>query len=138
MQPRIGSQVWQQVETLIREEWSPEQIVGRVAMEQGVSISHEWIYQYIYADQRSGGDLYRFLRCQKVRRKGYGVYSRRGCIPNQVSIDAPGGDTGNQDNIASFSTESGGYLTIESPVGVPLLPLKVLYVYVYRQQNCNH
>ena len=87
VQPRIGSQVWQQVETLIREEWSPEQVVGRVAIEQGVSISHEWIYQYIYADQRSGGYLYCFLRCQKVRRKRYGSYDRRGRIPNQVSID---------------------------------------------------
>jgi IS30 family transposase len=86
-QPRIGNQVWQQVEVLICEEWSPEQIVGRIAIEQGVSISHEWIYQYIYADKRSGGDLYRYLRCQKVRRKRYGIYSRRGCIPNQVSID---------------------------------------------------
>jgi len=86
-QPRIGNQVWQQVEVLIREEWSPEQVVGRVAMEQGVSISHEWIYQYIYADKHSGGDLYRYLRCQKVRRKRYGSYDRRGCIPNQVSID---------------------------------------------------
>lgn len=57
IQPRVGGQVWQQVETLIRDEWSPEQIVGRIAMEQGVSISHEWIYQYIYADQRSGGNL---------------------------------------------------------------------------------
>jgi IS30 family transposase len=87
IQPRLGDQIWQQVEALIREEWSPEQIVGRVAMEQGVSISHEWIYQYVYADQRSGGDLYRFLRCQKLRRKRYGSYDRRGCIPNQVSID---------------------------------------------------
>jgi len=86
-QPRIDSQVWQLVEALLREEWSPEQVVGRVAMEQGVSISHEWIYQYIYADQRSGGDLYRCLRCQKVQRKRYGIYSRRGTIPNQVSID---------------------------------------------------
>jgi len=87
IQPRLSEQIWQQVETLIRDEWSPEQIVGRVAMEQGVSISHEWIYQYVYADQRSGGDLYRFLRCQKLRRKRYGSYDRRGCIPNQVSID---------------------------------------------------
>ena len=86
-QPRIGNQVWQQVETLIREEWSPEQVVGRLEDEQGVCISHEWIYQYVYTDKRSGGDLYRFLRCQKVRRKRYGTYDRRGCIPNQVSID---------------------------------------------------
>jgi len=85
--PRLSEQIWQQVEALIRDEWSPEQIVGRVEMEQGVSISHEWIYQYIYADQRSGGDLYRFLRCQKLRHKRYGSYDRRGCIPNQVSID---------------------------------------------------
>ena len=84
---RIGRQVWELVEALIRQEWSPEQIVGRVKMEQGVLISHEWIYQYVYADKQSGGDLYRSLRCQKVRRKRYGVYSRRGKIPNQVSID---------------------------------------------------
>ena len=86
-QSRISGQVWEQVEELIHEEWSPEQIVGRIAMEQGVSISHEWIYQYVYADKRSGGELYRYLRCQKARRKRYGSYDRRGIIPNQVSID---------------------------------------------------
>lgn len=85
--PRIGDQAWQQVEDLIRQEWSPEQVSGRMEREQGVSISHEWIYQYVYTDKRSGGDLFRFLRCQKVRRKRYGAYSRRGIIPNQVSID---------------------------------------------------
>ena len=85
--PRIDENVWQQVETLIRDEWSPEQIVGRLEDEQGVCISHEWIYQYVYADKRSGGDLYRYLRCQKPRRKRYGSYDRRGIIPNQVSID---------------------------------------------------
>jgi len=86
-QPRIGSQVWQLAEVLIRDEWSPEQVVGRVEMEQGVSISHEWIYQYVYADKRSVGELYRLLRCQKLPRKRYGAYSRHGCIPNQDSID---------------------------------------------------
>ena len=86
-QPRISNGIWQRVEALIRHEWSPEQIVGRVRMEQGIVISHEWIYQYVYADKRSGGDLYRYLRCQKARRKRYGAYDRRGCIPDQVSID---------------------------------------------------
>ncbi len=87
VQPRISNEIWQQVEALICEEWSPEQITGRIKMEQGVGISHEWIYQYIYADKHSGGKLYRFLRCQKLRRKRYGSYDRRGIIPNQVSID---------------------------------------------------
>ena len=86
-QTRLGEEIWQRVEELIRDEWSPEQVVGRLEMEQGVSISHEWIYQYIYADKHSGGDLYRCLRCQEARRKRYGTYDRRGIIPNQTSID---------------------------------------------------
>lgn len=84
---RFSPLVWQQVETLVRQAWSPEQISGRVRSEHGTSISHEWIYQYIYQDKRGGGDLYRFLRCQKVRRKRYVTYSRRGRIANQISID---------------------------------------------------
>lgn len=88
VQPRLGLRVWQEVDRLVRQEWSPEQVVWRLYIEQKVSISHEWIYQYIYADKRSGGDLYRFLRCQKARRKRYGAYDRRGIIPNQTSIDA--------------------------------------------------
>ena len=84
---RIDDATWQQVDALLRKEWSPEQIAGRMAIEQDVSISHEWIYQHVYADKQSGGDLHTHLRCQKTRRKRYGSYDRRGRIPNQVSID---------------------------------------------------
>ncbi len=85
---RVDGRVWQQIEALLREQWSPEQVVSRLAMEQGIRLSHEWIYQHIYADKRAGGDLYRALRCQKPRRKRYGAYDRRGIIPNQISIEA--------------------------------------------------
>jgi len=37
-QSRLGEEIWQRVEELIRDEWSPEQILGRLEMEQGVSI----------------------------------------------------------------------------------------------------
>lgn len=85
---RISRQVWRQVDQLIREEWSPVQIRGRLIKEQGRSPSHEWIYQYIYTNKQSGGDLYSFLRCQKKRRKRYGSgYNCRGSISNRVSID---------------------------------------------------
>ena len=86
VRPCIDVKVWQQVVVLIREEWSPEQIIGRLADEQDVSISHEWINRSIYADKRSGGDLYRYLRCQKPRRKRYGTYDRRGIIPNTLLV----------------------------------------------------
>ena len=43
--PRIEHAVWTQIESLVRQQWSPEQIVGRLEREQGVAVSHEWIYQ---------------------------------------------------------------------------------------------
>lgn len=84
---RIPAAVWGEVERLLALEWSPEQIAGRLGCEQGVAISHEWIYCHILADKHSGGTLYRYLRCQKRRRKRYGAYSRRGVIPGAVSIE---------------------------------------------------
>jgi len=84
---RLSPRVWQQVETLVRQAWSQEQIRGRLKREHGRTISHEWMYQYIYRDKHAGGTLYRSMRCQKARRKRYGTYSRRGRIANQISID---------------------------------------------------
>lgn len=85
--PRITAETWTVVETLLRQDWSPEQISGRLKKEQRIGISHEWIYQYILKDKQSGGDLYRHLRCQKKRRKRYGKYDRRGKLPNCRSIE---------------------------------------------------
>jgi IS30 family transposase len=86
-QPRIDGSIWALVESMIRKDLSPEQISDRLKKERGVLVSHERIYQYILADKRVGGDLYRHLRCQKKRRKRYGSYDRRGVLPNRVSID---------------------------------------------------
>ena len=85
--PRITVQVWALVESLLRQDWSPEQISGRLKQEQKVCISHEWIYQYVLKDKQACGDLYRHLRCQKKRRKRYGKYDRRGKLPNCRSIE---------------------------------------------------
>jgi len=87
VRPRITSAQWTHIENLLRQEWSPEQISGRLRLEQQLSISHERIYQYVYANKARGGTLYRHLRCQKQRRKRYGSYSRRGQIPHRVLID---------------------------------------------------
>lgn len=86
-QPMITEQGWAQVEQLLRQEWSPEQISGRLKQEHSFHISHEWIYQHILKDRRAGGDLYRHLRCQRKRRKRYGIYDRRGQLSNCTSIE---------------------------------------------------
>lgn len=85
--PRITGEIWTLVEKLLKQDWSPEQISGRLKKEQSICISHERIYQYILKDKRAGGDLYRHLRCQKKRRKRYGKYDRRGKLPNCRSIE---------------------------------------------------
>lgn len=86
-QPRITAETWQQVELLLGQQWSPEQIAGRLKLEQQPTVSHERIYLYIYADKRRGGTLHSHLRSQKKQRKRYSGYIRRGQIPNRVSID---------------------------------------------------
>jgi IS30 family transposase len=84
---RIAWQTWEQVERLLRQQWSPEQIAGRLKLEKQPTVSHECIYLYVYADKRGGGMLHLHLRSQKKQRKRYSGYIRRGQIPNRTSID---------------------------------------------------
>jgi IS30 family transposase len=84
---RIGPQSWELIESLLRQDWSPEQISGWLREHKRLRVSHERIYQHVYRDKARGGGLWRHLRCQKKRRKRYGRYDRRGQLPNRVSID---------------------------------------------------
>lgn len=84
---RIAWETWQQVERLLRQDWSPDQISAHLKRAKQPSVSHEWIYLYVYADKRRGGTLHRHLRSQKKQRKRYSGYLRRGQIPNRTSID---------------------------------------------------
>lgn len=85
---RVSAAAWAYAQDRLRDGWSPEQISGRARREVLEPISHETIYQRVYADKAAGGVLWRQLRCQKQRRKRYGSgQSRRGQIPNRVSID---------------------------------------------------
>jgi IS30 family transposase len=84
---RINAPTWTLIESLVRQDWSPEQVSGWLAKEKQSSVSHERIYQYIYADKARGGTLFHHLRCRKRRRKRYGSYDRRGQMPNCRSIE---------------------------------------------------
>jgi len=84
---RIKPQAWTWIEEKIRQDWSPEQITLWMKKYRKVSVSHEWIYQYIYVDKRAGGELHKHLRCQKKRRKRYGSTDRRGNLVDRVSIE---------------------------------------------------
>ncbi len=85
---KITSDIRGFIETLIRQELSPQQVVDYLARHKGLLLHHETVYQLIYADKASGGDLYKHLRvASKPYRKRYGSYDRRGQIKNRVGID---------------------------------------------------
>ena len=76
------------IEADLRQEWSPEPIVGRRAATGGLRLSPQRIYQHIQADRQAGGTLYRPLRHrQKKRKKRAGKADGRGPIKDRVSID---------------------------------------------------
>jgi IS30 family transposase len=84
---RVTAETWLFAEEKLGLSWSPEQINGYLKANKMPTVSHESIYQRIYADKRAGGRLHTNLRCQKLRKKRYGGRERRGSIPNQVSIE---------------------------------------------------
>ncbi len=77
--------------------WSPEQIAGRIKYDLGETISHEAIYEYIYAQISKGTgeaktgclDLRPYLRRRKKGRSPKGMRRREKLfIPRISSIDA--------------------------------------------------
>jgi IS30 family transposase len=76
----------------LRQEWSPQQISGRLPgdfpNDQNMRVSHQSIYQYIKSDRLAGGSLWKRLRqSRKLRRKPYGSGPRRRRIPDRVGIE---------------------------------------------------
>lgn len=85
---RVGPERWEYVEKrLTQDQWSPEQISGRMGRDGLKPISPEGIYQYILRDKDKDGSLHTHLRhkLRSYRRRG-SPRERRGRIPNQRMI----------------------------------------------------
>src|SRR4051812_13608936 len=75
------------VERLLREQLSPQQIVGRGKLEGVKLMSHETIYLWIWTDKARGGTLWQHLRgARKLKRKRYGRYDSRGRLAGKKMI----------------------------------------------------
>jgi IS30 family transposase len=84
---RIGSETWAVVDRYLRLDWSPEQVSGFLRDEGILRISHEAIYVHVWADKRSGGDLWTHLRQAKKRcRKRYRSRDWRGRLAGKRHI----------------------------------------------------
>lgn len=85
---RFDEQMKEQVEQLIKQDYSPEQVKGYCDKKGVDCVSHERIYQHIWDNKKSGGSLYKHLRRKgrKYRKRGNAKDSR-GLIINRVDID---------------------------------------------------
>ncbi len=84
---RFTEAVLQYVEVQLAEELSPEQIVGKAKREDVPIVSHERIYQHIWANKKKGGKLHKKLRNKGKRyRKRGALKDSRGIIPNRRDI----------------------------------------------------
>jgi len=80
-------QVWlkKEIEALIKQDWSPRQIEGRLKLENKPFVSHETIYKIIRQDKANGGILYKHTRHKlKHRKRSLG---KKITIKNRVTID---------------------------------------------------
>jgi len=79
----------QWVSNLLKDEWSPEQIAGVMKRIGSLQVSHQWIYEMIYRDKATGGDLWK--RCRLPVRRRYQRHLAKsaglGKIPDRVGIE---------------------------------------------------
>jgi len=70
-------------------QWSPVQISGWIREHNHrMFVNHESIYQYVWADKKGGGELYKNLRHGgKKYNKRSAINAGRGCIPGRIDID---------------------------------------------------
>ena len=87
---RFTEEVKADAEARLRDGWTPEMISGRARLEVRPWVCKETIYKHIYADAKTGGELWKNLpRAHRKRRRRCPRDDgrRRGKIPNQRMID---------------------------------------------------
>ena len=91
----------------IEDDWSPEQVAGRLKKDGIINLHHETIYQHILTDKKAGGELYKHLRHQnKTYRKRYGSAHNRTGIPNRTDIDERPEVANNRERIGDWEADT--------------------------------
>jgi len=91
----------------IEQDWSPEQVAGRLKKDGVIKLHHETIYQYILADKKAGGLLYKHLRHQnKTYRKRYGSAHTRNGLVDRVDIDKRPEVANNRERIGDWEGDT--------------------------------
>ena len=84
---RLTASIEAHIRKKIKDDYSPEQIVGD-AVRNGIEcVSHERIYRFVWQDKKQGGKLYRHMRTKGKRYAKRGsIKGKRGQIIGRVDI----------------------------------------------------
>jgi IS30 family transposase len=96
----IENEVIEQIKQSLEQYHSPEQLSGRMRREGLKKVSHETIYQMIYANHEGLGLYKQYLRQKQKQRRRKGIKQKRGGIPNRVGIE-------HRPKVAELKTEIG-------------------------------
>jgi transposase, IS30 family len=111
----------EEVKQRLEQYHSPEQLSGRMKREGLDAVSHETIYQMIYANHQGLGAFQQYLRqCQKKRRRRKEVNAKRGGIPGRIGIK-------HRPEIADLKTELGHWES-DTVIGVAHIGVIVTHV----------
>lgn len=81
-------QIQRHTEKLLKQDYSPQQVVGSLMKNKQPTVSVERIYQHVWDDKKRGGTLYQHLRHKGKRyRKRGSAKDSRGIIPNKRGIE---------------------------------------------------
>ncbi len=85
---KFNDDLKERVSSLVKEDYSPEQVSGYLNKLKETSISHETIYNFIWKDKRQKGDLHTHLRRKgrRYRKRGSSKDSR-GQIVGRIGIE---------------------------------------------------
>jgi len=85
---RLTASIEAHIRKMIKDDYSPEQIVGDSARNGIEGGSHERIYQLVWQDKKQGGKLYRHMRTKGKRYAKRGsIKGKRGQIIGRVDIE---------------------------------------------------
>lgn len=117
----VSESTLEQVKQRLAQYHSPEQLSGRMKREGLDTVSHETIYQMIYANHQGLGAYQQYLRQgQKNRRRRKGINSKRGGIPGRIGIE-------HRPEIADLKTEIGHWES-DTIIGVSHIGAVVTHV----------
>lgn len=104
---QFSAEEWALVESVLREDFSPEQVVGWFARFKILAISNETIYRYIWEDQARGGTLHVHLRrANKPFRKRYGAYDSRGRLAGKRHISTRPAGAENRSRVGHWEVDT--------------------------------